>query len=530
MYKIIIADDEEATRSRLLSLLNDEKDTFEVKGSYQNGYDILEEIDSLSDVDILITDIKMPFVSGLELAKELKETYPLIQIIFLSGFDDFDFAKQAIQLDAVAYLSKPLSFAELREALKKAKDRLDATNWLDNDIKRAREKNDALLKAEQCTDLLKLTTIKDLPKSFEEKLRMDGILLQNKYLCFALFDSDEEEDELSYEGLELAHFSLEENLSDLCRGKIDFFSFEQSTSLGVLFLSDNKFIKEELEPILSTILAKVKRSSSLSFSCAVSEIASSSEESLSYRKLFRHARGALEYRTIMGKNIVLFYEDLAFKEKKIGKVDDNDYKSIGSALLYGKKEEAKERTRKLIENISKIDFRDSYLLILNDLMASLLKGCIAIDKLYESYHSHIDLINELYSKKGKDSILEFLYELIDKIIEVNNGVRMSGLDTAYVRMKRYIDEHYSESELSVDTLSKELGYSNSYIFAILKKEGTSFRRLLTAKRMEEAERLLANPNGKIAEIAHEIGYEDPYYFSHCFKKYFGLSPQEYRKK
>ncbi len=174
MYKIIIADDEEATRSRLLSLLNNEKDTFEVKGSYQNGYDILEEIDSLSDVDILITDIKMPFVSGLELAKELKETYPLIQIIFLSGFDDFDFAKQAIQLDAVAYLSKPLSFAELREALKKAKDRLDATNRLDSDIKKAREKNDALLKAEQCTDLLKLTTIKDLPKSFEEKLKIDG--------------------------------------------------------------------------------------------------------------------------------------------------------------------------------------------------------------------------------------------------------------------------------------------------------------------------------------------------------------------
>lgn len=96
MYKLIIADDEEATRSRLLSLLEKEKDNFVVKGSYQNGYDILEDLDSLSDVDIVITDIKMPFVTGLELAKNLKESYPLIQIIFLSGFDDFDYAKQAI--------------------------------------------------------------------------------------------------------------------------------------------------------------------------------------------------------------------------------------------------------------------------------------------------------------------------------------------------------------------------------------------------------------------------------------------------
>lgn len=137
MYKLIIADDEEATRSRLLSLLEKEKDNFVVKGSYQNGYDVLEDLDSLSDVDIVITDIKMPFVTGLELAKNLKESYPLIQIIFLSGFDDFDYAKQAIQLDAVAYLLKPLSYTELKEALYKAKDRLDTTNQIDKDIKKS---------------------------------------------------------------------------------------------------------------------------------------------------------------------------------------------------------------------------------------------------------------------------------------------------------------------------------------------------------------------------------------------------------
>lgn len=136
MYKLIIADDEEATRSRLLSLLEKEKDNFVVKGSYQNGYDVLEDLDSLSDVDVVITDIKMPFVTGLELAKNLKESYPLIQIIFLSGFDDFDYAKQAIQLDAVAYLLKPLSYTELKEALYKAKDRLDTTNQIDKELKK----------------------------------------------------------------------------------------------------------------------------------------------------------------------------------------------------------------------------------------------------------------------------------------------------------------------------------------------------------------------------------------------------------
>lgn len=225
MYKLIIADDEEATRSRLLSLLEKEKDNFVVKGSYQNGYDVLEDLDSLSDVDIVITDIKMPFVTGLELAKNLKESYPLIQIIFLSGFDDFDYAKQAIQLDAVAYLLKPLSYTELKEALYKAKDRLDTTNQIDKDIKKAKEHNEALLKAEQNADLLKLITLKGISETFDEKLKNDDIDLKNKYIAFALFDPDAEEDSLGYEELELAHYYLEENLSQLFHNDIRFFTF-----------------------------------------------------------------------------------------------------------------------------------------------------------------------------------------------------------------------------------------------------------------------------------------------------------------
>ncbi len=530
MYKLIIADDEEATRSRLLSLLEKEKDNFTVKASYQNGYDVLEDIDSLSDVDILITDIKMPFVTGLELAKNLKEHYPLIQIIFLSGFDDFDFAKQAIQLDAVAYLLKPLSYSELKEALAKAKDRLDTTNQIDKDIEKAKEDNEALLKAEQNADLLKLITLKCISEAFDEKLKNDGIALKDKYIAFALFDPDAEEDSLGYEELEMAHYYLEENLRQLFRKDIHFFTFGEVTSLGVLFLSEKPFHNEELELPLTTILAKIKRACSISFSCAVSEISEPKKEMVSYRKLFRHTKWALEYRTIMGKGLVLFYGDLASKEKKIGKVDDSDYKNIVNALLYGKSAEAKELSKKIVDNISNIEFRDSYFLVLNDLIASILKGCVSIDKLYETYHSHIDLMNQFYAKKGKESILESLNALIDKIVEINNGTRLTGIDTAFLHMKNYIDEHYRESGISIESLSEELGYSNSYIFAILKKQGTSFTRLLTQKRMETAQRLLADPNNKLAQIAHEIGYEDPYYFSHCFKKYYGVSPQEYRKK
>lgn len=232
----------------------------------------------------------------------------------------------------------------------------------------------------------------------------------------------------------------------------------------------------------------------------------------------------------MGEGLLLFYDDLALRQAGLGKVDDNDFKNIGYALLYGKKEEAKELSRKLIEKLGNIDYKDSYSLIINNLFDSVLKSCIALDKLYATYRPHVALINELYSKKGLESTCDFFDELIDMVLEINNGARISGLDNAFILIKKYIDFNYANSSISIESLSSELGYSSSYIFAILKKHGTTFTKLLTNRRMEEAKRLLSDPNIKMAQIAHDIGYDDPYYFSHCFKKCFGMSPLEFRKQ
>ncbi|MCI5452619.1 response regulator, partial [bacterium] len=213
MYKLIYADDEEATRSRLASVLKDNSD-FEVLGCYENGYDALEAAGSLNDLDVLITDIKMPFVSGLELAKTLKETHPLLQVIILSGYDDFDYAKQAIDLDCVAYLSKPLLKSELSAALAKARDRLDQFAKVQQDGQTSEERRGAFLKAERNTDLLRLSTLKEIPPKFLSKLQTDGIVIHDAdFLLLALFDSDREEDTLNYDSLETARFVLEQGLT-----------------------------------------------------------------------------------------------------------------------------------------------------------------------------------------------------------------------------------------------------------------------------------------------------------------------------
>lgn len=530
MYKLIYADDEEATRSRLASVLKDNSD-FEVLGCYENGYDALEAAGSFNDLDVLITDIKMPFVSGLELAKTLKETHPLLQVIILSGYDDFDYAKQAIDLDCVAYLSKPLLKSELSAALAKARDRLDQFAKVQQDDQESVERRGAFLKAERNTDLLRLSTLKEISPKFLSKLQTDGIVIHDAdFLLLALFDSDREEDTLNYDSLETARFVLEQGLTSAFGSNIPFFTFEPSSSLGVLFVSPTPFEKDLIESKLAFLLASLKRASGLSFSVGVSESASPKEEGFSYRKLFRHTKWALGFRAIMGDELVLFYDDLALQQKNFGKVDENDFKDISYAVLYGKEEEAKEMVDRLLDNVFSLRFKDSYLLVLNTLLDALLKSCIALDQLYGQYKTHMDLISELYAKKGKEGTRVFFFDLIAEIVTINSGVRSVGIDGAFTRMVQYIESHYENPSLTVDEVAKRLGYSSSYVFALFKKHGTSFTKTLTKKRMEEAKLLLADPSKKMAEIASQVGYEDPYYFSHCFKKYFGMSPLEYRKQ
>ena len=94
----------------------------------------------------------------------------------------------------------------------------------------------------------------------------------------------------------------------------------------------------------------------------------------------------------------------------------------------------------------------------------------------------------------------------------------------------YIDSNYTNPTLSLDDIANSLHYSVSYIYNILKKNNISFNKYLTSIRMEKAKVLLLDPNNKIINIASQVGYSDPYYFSHCFKKAFKVSPVEYRKK
>ncbi len=529
MYKVIIVDDESAVRERLFKQLLNFSDDFEVVGQFENGFDALIGGTQFSP-DLLITDIKMPYIDGIELIKRMKQELPLLQTIIISGFDSFDYAKQAISLGVIGYISKPITLGELEETLKKTKIELDKKNSVDNDIEDLKKRASSGLKLMQNSDLSKLITLKDIPDNFKEKLIADGINLDYKYTILAAIDFDDQLTQISYDKMELVNFHLEKYIQDeFSESEISTVLFDNSSEFGLFILSKSQIEKEALQERLGRVLAKIKRACKVEMSIGLSETKEDTEHK-SYRELYRHALRTLEYRTVIGSNIIIFFGDISKNKTTTGKVDENEFKNITYEVLYGDLQTAKDRINKLLNTITADNFKETYLFILNNLIDSLLKACVSLQSLFQEYMTYEAIVENSYKIKSNEQLYAFIDDLVNNIDRINKNSRQSGVDSSYRQIINFINNKYTNSLLSLEDVAKELGYSVSYVSLILKRNNTTFTKYLTDVRMEKAKALLLDTDMKLLSIANEVGYDDPYYFSHCFKKNTGISPQEYRKK
>jgi len=452
--------------------------------------------------------------------------------VIISGYDSFDYARQAIDLGVIGYLTKPISFDEMKQTLLKTKEELDKQDHIDKDIKELEKQASTALKLFQDNDLCRLISLKSVSLNFKKKLVSNGINLNLRYSQLATFDFDCDEDSLEYDSIEFALIYLEKYLAEefsLDQG-IDLVFFNHSTQKNLLFLSDFLLDQSLLKEKLARTLLKIKKNLGVSLYAGLSEVKENKDDSVSYRKLYRHSNRALEYRTIFGTNLVILYTEIEPGHPSTCKVDDHDYKEISYELSYGRIDLCKQKVGVILDRMTLASFKDTYFFTLTSLVDCILKSCVNLDALYTQEQMHIDIMREVYSIKTHDALYEYLSNLVDKVNNINNQNRISGVESTYNQITDYIKSNYVSPNLSLEEVSNKLSYSISYISAVLKKYGTLFTKYLTDIRMEKAKELVANPSYRILEISKMVGYEDPYYFSHCFKKYYGLSPLEYRKK
>lgn len=411
LYTVVVADDEDELREAVCTMIPWQELGFRLVGSASNGLDALQLVEE-REPDLLLTDIRMPFISGIELARQVRDVRPMTHIAFLSGYDDFEYAQQAIQYNIISYMLKPLTVSGLGQELRAIRQKIDAQ--------------------------------------------------------FALFRQAPPQD-----GGQAMRVSL---LSALALdGYAEPFTAEQEEEYERRcgFLPDAGGKHGYVVMVAALLNGDGSLDTPPSFAAPVDRLAA------------KYLRGASFYAP--GK--------------------------VVSVLLD-----------------SGPEFTEYLYVLTNEIpqMASRVLGrrcCIGVSRtvpLSGLHGAYCEAMEVLRQGDRSEAGARFIGDLAPA---VKGGKQLCE------RAMEVLGQHYMDASLSLVSLSGMLGVSPNHLSACMKKyAGETFINILIRKRMEAAREMLSATSLRIGEIAARCGYTDQHYFSYCFKKYCGESPNSMRRR
>ena len=535
MYSVILVDDERSLRESIERLVDWEGHGFQLIGTAENGLDAIELIEKEVVPDLVITDIKMPVMDGIDFAKALREDYPSIKIAFLSGYDEFQYAVEGIRLNVVSYLLKPISKNEIEEFLSNLKDSMDEEIYSVNDMSRISaeyNKNIELIKASFLNSLLTEYNFEGSEAGIFDFLKTHNMefLNQEKILFTIRFSEPQILKESPQENIEFQRFSLFQILQDII----------EKYSENVVFLFSSYVVciltgvPEELND-MKDIFAKdvIDTTKKLLNKDVVIGGSDPYQDIFGTRKAYRDTLTALDYtNSDVGENSV-FISDV----EKTSSRPEFLYKIDEGAFLLALKTKDKAYIKETLEDI----FIDEYYInhnrvsILRTVVSIVYVNCIRA--LRETVGEVDDKINQWYQqifeailyddlKVLQNELEDFCMYIIEEVVKSRNLLKNS----LVMESLEHLEENYTNPKLTLKSTSQHLNVSSSYFSTIFKKEtGKSFIDTLTEMKMNKAKDLVLTTEMKMFEIASECGYDDQHYFSYSFKKYFDVSPTKMRK-
>ena len=529
-YSVLLVDDEEDVVEAIVQKIDWDRLGYSLAGYAKNGLEALE-IAEEKPIDVVLTDIKMPYMDGLTLSHRLKELYPSIKIIIFSGFDEFEYAKEAIRLEAEEYMLKPVDAGELSRVFQKVHEALDQEFDEKQSIYRLKNyylESLPILQESLYTSLIEGT----LPQQDLESTLLDyQISLPGKYYAVVILHNSLS---LSPEGINplLITMSIrklaEERLQKNWRPCF-------LTYLGhTLFIaqmdkeSDSLKLTDDCEILCRMARHICKATVTAGIGKTVSNLM---DLPLSYLG----ARDAVAYRVLYGRGKAIAISEIGLEgkeEHKVNKeiIDEERLLDIYRSIRMSSEEELDKCIDLYIEN-SRLDSPSlqEYHFFLMDLVTNMHKFLLA---------NQVDtgLIfpkeEDVYQKVQQFSLAElsqWMKEICKKMQIIIQEMRSDKTKSFVKKAVEHVHSHYMDKDLTVEALSQELHVSAAYFSTVFKREtGKSFINYLTDYRMEKALRLLMEEEEKTYIIAEAVGYSDPNYFSYAFKKKFGMSPSKYK--
>lgn len=536
--KVFLVEDEMVIRRGIKNSIDWEKEGYIFCGEASDG-ELAYPMIIKEKPDILITDIRMPFMDGLELCKLVKKELPNIKILILSGYDEFDYAKEAIRLGVTEYLLKPISSGKLLEAL----------NGVSESIRREKEDKDLVRKY---MEEMRENTEHEKQKFFEQMIAgnlsmADALETGKKYemslsagmynlllFRFTLGEENRKSGELLGEA-EYAIEKLTERLEYV-------FEFQRGVEgWAFLLMADNEEQMSERVKELSKDLEEImKNYSTIAYFGGIGQPVARLRE---LEESFREAERALAARFTMELNRIISVDDIRMAQN-VDTLDDIEITSFGEI----------EKTRTMLEKFlnngveDEIDeFVDVYInelpeenlksvlmrqYIIMDAYIVMMSFCEKIEGIEGKMQAQSEeLKNSMKTIQTLEEIKNYIRMLLKKIIGVRDTISGRRYSDIIEIAKDQIRKTYMSDEISLNTIAAEVGMSSSYFSSIFSKEmGKTFVEYLTEIRMDRAKELLMCSSMKTSEIGYEVGYKDPHYFSYIFKKTQNCTPKEFRAR
>ncbi|MCI6465276.1 MULTISPECIES: response regulator [Faecalicatena] len=533
MYKVLLVDDEILVREAISAKIEWNKLGFELAKDCENGKDAIEFMEK-NQVDVVLTDICMPYIDGMGLSKYVYENFPQTTIIIFSGYSDFEYAKQAIQYKVAEYILKPVTARELSEVLSRIKEKLDSERQQEQKIDELTKvyhsytKNEALIISRTLSRLVKGT--QEVETSLKE-LEEFGISVESSAYRVAAVDIDvysdlyEVEDELKKESA-LMSFVVENISSEIVNNHGAGLAYRDSDNrVCILFLTNKpKEFTEEAVKICREIKQTVYDTMKLSISMGIGRYVHSLDE---LYKSYDSAAEFLKYRYTKGCGVIFDCE----KEIVSGNPMEleQDFKDLASAVR-GSDRKALMDTIDHIEGWMRNGYvsRNKCVAYLHQVLRIIYE---TVQETEESFQLKDSDISNITDARSLQKAVALIRDYASRGLEAAMAAGQSSGERQAVMAVDYLKENYSNPDLSLNHICEYLNISTSRFSSIFKETtGKTFTEVLTNIRMERAKQLLRQTSLKNYEIAEKVGFSDPHYFSIAFKKMTGKTPKEYARE
>lgn len=525
-YTVLLVDDEEAVIEVIMKKIDWEGLGFSVIGSANNGVKAFEMVEEYQP-DVVMTDIKMPYMDGMELANRIKTEYPATKILLFTGFDEFEYAKEAVHLEVEEYILKPVNAAELTNVFTQMKIKLDqeiSEKRSAESLKKYYLDSLPLLQANFYSTLVEgLIREEDLPKYLSDY----QISFSGPYFCCLVVHTSSGQ---MPEGVNPVLLSASvqkqamERIGEKWRAKC--FSYLGNTVFlaqladesDVAELTDecDRFCRYALRIIGAVVTVGVGRV------C---------KDILALAQSYSGAREAVSYRGIYGATRAINITEIAPKVSgEAAGTSEADLTKLFKMVRLGEEEEVRECVAQYLRNtlFPRQSLQQHHVDVL-ELVSALYRFAENNDLKVEAFSGDMGKLCGRLLDLEPEALQNWLCRVCLSMRELLINERSRSTKNFVQKAKEYVRTHYADEEISLDHVCEALGVSNSYFSTIFKKEtGNSFIGYLTDYRMEQAARMLMETNEKSYIIAKHVGYADPNYFSYVFKRRFGVSPSKYR--